>query len=223
MIKFYFHHTPNPMKVALMLEEAGLPYEVIPVDSYKGEQHLPAFRALNPNAKLPVIDDDGTVVFDSSAILLYLGDKIGRFVGSPAERGALLSWLMFVGTGLGPFSGQAAHFRVVHTESAYAANRYRREAVRHYTILDERLATHEFIATETFSIVDISAWGWIDRAGFVFGGEDPLAEWPHLERWFKAVEARPAVARAREIASGLRFKNEFDAETMRALFPQNYV
>jgi len=223
MIKFYFHHTPNPMKVALMLEEAGLEYEVIPVDSYKGEQHLPAFRALNPNGKLPVIVDDDTVVFDSSAILLYLGDKISRFVGVPPERGALLSWLMFVGTGLGPYSGQAAHFRVVHAESAYATNRYRREAERHYAILDERLSNRDFIATADFSIVDMAAWGWIDRAGFVLGGDDPLAVWPNLKRWFEAVDARPAVVRARQIEKGLRFKSEFDDETLRALFPQNYA
>src|SRR5215475_8112554 len=96
MIKFYFHHTPNPLKVALFLEEAGLPYEVVPVDLLKGEQHKPEFRAINPNGKAPAIVDDGIVVFDSSAILLHLAEKTGRFLGQPQNRPALLSWLMFV-------------------------------------------------------------------------------------------------------------------------------
>ena len=111
MIRFYFHPTPNPLKVALFLEESGLPYEVVPVDTRKGEQHLPAFRAINPNGKLPaIVDTQGpggreARVFDSSAILLYLGDKTGRFVGIPEDRPELLSWLFFIGTGIGPYSG----------------------------------------------------------------------------------------------------------------------
>ena len=102
MIRFYFHPTPNPAKVALLLEELGQPYEVIPVDTAKGEQHAPAFRAVNPNGKLPaIVDTEGpggreARVFDSSAILLYLGEKAGRFVGSPADRPELLSWLFFI-------------------------------------------------------------------------------------------------------------------------------
>ena len=107
MIRFYFHPTPNPLKVALFLEESGMPYEVVPVDTRKGEQHSSAFRAVNPNGKLPaIVDTHGpggaeVRVFDSSAILLYLGDKIGKYVGGAADRGELLSWLMFVATGIG--------------------------------------------------------------------------------------------------------------------------
>ena len=106
MIRFYFHPTPNPAKVALFLEETGLPYEIIPVDTSKGEQHTPAFRAINPNGKVPaIVDTEGpggaeARVFDSSAILLYLGDKTGRFVGSPADRPELLSWLFFIASGI---------------------------------------------------------------------------------------------------------------------------
>ena len=101
----------------MFLEETGLPYEVVPVDTSKGEQHSPAFRAINPNGKVPaIVDTEGpggreARVFDSSAILLYLGDKTNRMVGSPADRPELLSWLFFIATGLGPFSGQAVHFQ----------------------------------------------------------------------------------------------------------------
>src|SRR3954451_25102024 len=111
MIRFYFHPTPNPAKVALFLEESGLTYELVPVDTSKGEQHQPSFRAVNPNGKVPaIVDTEGpggkeARVFDSSAISLYLAEKTGRFIGQPADRGKLLSWLFFVGTGLGPFSG----------------------------------------------------------------------------------------------------------------------
>jgi GST-like protein len=222
MIKFYFHHTPNPRKVALMLEETGLPYEVVPVDTYRGEQHTAAFRAINPNGKLPAITDNGRPVFDSNAILLYLGDMTGRFVGAPADRGALLSWLMFVASGLGPFSGQAVHFTRVHTDSAYAANRYRREAERHFEVLDQRLSNQDYLVGADYTIVDMAAWGWIDLADIVLGAEGALGAFPNLQRWFNAVNARPAVARARKVGENLSFKSAFDEETMRAMFPQNF-
>jgi hypothetical protein len=113
MIRFFYNLAPNPMKVALCLEEAGLPYEAIPVDTRKGEQHLPAYTAINPNAKLPAIVDGDATVFDSNAILLYLAEKTGQFLpaNTPAGRGEMLSWLMFVASGIGPYSGQCVHFR----------------------------------------------------------------------------------------------------------------
>src|SRR5208282_1589038 len=113
MIKFYYNLAPNPTKVALFLEESGLPYEPIPVDTRKGEQHAPAYRAINPNGKVPAIIDDDATVFDSNAILLYLGEKTGKFLpeNTPAARGRLYSWLMFVASGVGPYSGQAVHFK----------------------------------------------------------------------------------------------------------------
>src|SRR5690606_25791464 len=133
MIKFYYSLAPNPTKVALFLEEAGLPYEAIPVDTRKGDQHRPAFTRLNPNAKVPVIEDDGTVVFDSNAILLYLAEKTGKFLPPASQRGALLSWLMFVASGVGPYSGQAVHFQHHAPEKLpYAIQRYRYEAQRHF-------------------------------------------------------------------------------------------
>src|SRR5258708_36330273 len=122
MIRFYFHPTPNPAKIALFLEETGLPYEVLPVDTSKGEQHMPAFQAINPNGKVPaIIDTDGpggkeVRVFDSTAILIYLAEKAGKFLGSPPDRPELLSWLLVIAPGLRPVSGQAVHFHFAAPE-----------------------------------------------------------------------------------------------------------
>jgi len=230
MIRFYFHPTPNPAKIALFLAEAGLPYELMPVDTSKGEQHSEAFRAINPNGKVPVIvDTDGpggqeARVFDSTAILLYLAEKANAFLGKPEDRAELLSWLLFVATGLGPFSGQAVHFqRMAPEKPAYAVNRYRREIERHYEVLNDRLAGRDFIVGEDYTIVDISAWGWVARAAFALPeSADPLAAYPEVMRWFDAVNARPAVARANAVGSDIGFKKDFDEDTQRALFPTNY-
>jgi GSH-dependent disulfide-bond oxidoreductase len=230
MIQFYFHPTPNPAKVALFLEEAGLAYELKPVDTSKGEQHLPAFRAINPNGKVPaIVDTDGpggkeTAVFDSTAILLYLAEKTGQFLGAAEDRPQLLSWLMFIGTGLGPYSGQAVHFQHAAPEGLdYAVNRYRREADRHYQVLNDHLKGREFIVGDAYTIADISAWGWIDRAPRVFKtNEDPLVAYPELKRWFEKIDARPATTRARAINKQHAFKTSRDEEALRALFPSNY-
>lgn len=230
MIRFYFHPTPNPAKVALMLEELDLAYEVIPVDTSKGEQHRAEFRAINPNGKVPaIVDTQGAGgkevrVFDSGAILLYLGEKTGRLIGSAADKGELLSWLFFVATGIGPFSGQAVHFQHAAPERlGYAINRYRREVERHYEVLDRHLKGREFIVGKDFTIADISAWGWLDRAPRVLPGETaPLAAFPNLERWYKAIDARPTVAKARAVGKDHTFKKEMDEQTRRALFPSNY-
>ena len=230
MIRFYFHPTPNPAKVALLLEELELPYEVVPVDTSKGEQHDPAFRAINPNGKVPaIVDTHGrggveTRVFDSNAILLYLAEKAQRYLATPDHRGELLSWLMFIASGLGPFSGQAVHFQYAAPSGLdYAVNRYRREIERHYRVLDDHLAGRTWIIGETYSIVDISAWGWLGRASRVLKGEDdPFAAFPNLNRLMAAIDARPAAARARQVGSGHVFKSLNDEETKRALFPSNY-
>jgi GST-like protein len=230
VIRFYFHPTPNPTKIALFLEETGLPYEVVPVDTSKGEQHAPAFRAINPNGKVPaIVDTEGplgreTRVFDSTAILLYLAEKTGSFLGEIEDRPELLSWLMFIGSGLGPFSGQSVHFQFAAPEGLdYAVNRYRREAERHYQVLDDHLEGRSYIVGETYTIADISAWGWLDRAARVRkGAEDPLAPFPNLKRLFESVDARPAAARARAVAKDHPFKRVNDEETKRALFPSNY-
>ena len=226
MIKLYFHHTPNPMKVVLMLEETGLPYELLPIDMFAGEQHQPAYRAINPNGKVPAIIDDDRVVFDSNAILLYLAEKSGRFVGDARDRAALLSWLLFAATGLGPFCGQAVHFTRIHQESAYATNRYLREVERHFTVLDARLALSPYLAGETYTIADMAAYSWIDwahRNQLVLGDEPAWARWSHLRRWFLEIAERPAAQRARSAGKDLPLKTAFDDETLRALFPQNYA
>jgi GSH-dependent disulfide-bond oxidoreductase len=225
MIKLYFHHTPNPLKVVVMLEEVGLPYELVPVEIFAGQQHQPAYRAINPNGKVPAIVDDGLALFDSSAILLYLSEKTGRFSGNSGDRGALLSWLMFSATGIGPFFGQAVHFTRIHQDSPYASNRYLREVERHLSVLDTRLERSPHLAGVAYSIADMAAWTWIDwadRNQLVLGDERAWAQWPHLRRWFVEVGARPAVARARNAGKDLSLKSTFDEETLRALFPQNF-
>lgn len=230
MIRFYFHPTPNPAKVALFLEEAGLPYETIPVDTNKGEQHTPTFRAINPNGKVPaIVDTDGpggteVRVFDSTAILIYLAEKTTKFLGAPQDRPELLSWLLFIASGLGPFSGQAVHFQYAAPDGLdYAVNRYRREAERHYQVLEDHLEGRRYIVGDTYTIADISAWGWLARASRVRKGDaDPLGPYPNLKRLFEEVEARPAAKRAHEVGKEHLFKTERDEQTLRALFPSNY-
>lgn len=225
MLKLYFHHTPNPMKVVLMLEECGMPYELLPVDMFAGQQHQPAYRAVNPNGKVPAIVDGDRVVFDSNAILLYLAEKSERFLGDARDRGALLSWLFFAATGLGPFCGQAVHFTRIHQESAYATNRYLREVERHFTVLDVRLARSPYLAGESYTIADMAAYGWIewaDRNQLVLE-EAAWSRWPQLRRWFLEIGKRPAAQRARRVGKDLPLKTAFDEETLRALFPQNYA
>src|ERR1700749_390140 len=144
MLKFYFNAAPNPNKGSLFLEETGLPVELIAGEPRKGEQFKPEFLKVNPNGKVPAIDHDGVFVFDSNAILLYLGEKTGKFMPSntPQNRAATLSWLMFIATGLGPYSGQAVHFRhAAPKDLEYAHNRYQYEAHRHYKILDAHLTS----------------------------------------------------------------------------------
>jgi GSH-dependent disulfide-bond oxidoreductase len=230
MIRFYFHPTPNPAKIALFLEETGLRYETVPVDTGKGQQHLPDFRKINPNGKVPaIVDTEGpggkeTCVFDSSAILLYLAEKTGQLLSAKEEHGQLLSWLFFIASGLGPFSGQAVHFQWAAPEGLdYARNRYRREAERHYRVLDDHLAGRQYIVGTSFTIADISAWGWIDRASRVMKGEaEPLAGFQNIKRWFDKINSRPAVERARAVGKGHAFKTTVDEESRRALFPSNY-
>jgi GSH-dependent disulfide-bond oxidoreductase len=135
MIRFYFHPTPNPARVALLLEEAGIGYETIPVDTSKGEQHTQDFRAIDPNGKVPaIVDTDGpgdtpACIFDSTTIPLYLAEKTGKFLCKPEDGPELLSWPLFIASGLGLFFGQAVHFQFAAPEGqGYAVVRYRREA-----------------------------------------------------------------------------------------------
>ena len=223
MIQFYYNAGPNPMKVALFLEEAGLPYEATAVDTLKGEQFDPAFLAINPNAKLPAIVDGDVTVFDSNAILLYLADKTGRFLtqGGPKARGEMLSWLMFVATGIGPYSGQSVHFRLFAPEPKdYAVNRYMREVARHYAIIDARLADRRYMLGDAYTIVDMALWGWarmIPRAL----GDDGFEALPNVKRVLDEISARPAAKAAEALRTSHAFKTTFDAEARRFMFPQN--
>ena len=220
MLKFYFNGSPNPTKVALFLEEAGLPFEPKPVDTRKGEQFKPEFLKLNRNGKVPVIDDDGVIVFDSNAILLYLAEKTGKFLpsGGAANRGPLLSWLMFVATGVGPFSGQAVHFKHFAPEKvAYANKRYQYEADRHFGILDAHLATHKYMVGDTYTIVDMDVWGWARMLPFIMG-DDAWAKFPNLKRLHDEISARPAAAKAVGLKDKFPFKAEMDDEARRNMF-----
>ncbi len=225
MIKFYYSLAPNPMKVALFLEEAGLEYESIPVDTRKGDQFAPEFAVLNPNSKVPVIVDGDVTVFDSNAILLYLGEKTGRFMpaDTPAARGELLSWLMFVASGIGPYSGQAVHFRHMAPEPKdYAVRRYLFEARRHWGILDARLAQQPWMVGHDYSIVDMAVWGWARLVPFVMGASHGDAavweQFPHVKRLLDTVSARPAAARAESIKERHAFKTELDDQARRNMF-----
>jgi GSH-dependent disulfide-bond oxidoreductase len=220
MLKFFFNGSPNPTKVALFLEEAGLPYEGVPVDVRKGDQFAPEYQAVNPNGKVPAIVDGDVTVFDSNAILLYLAEKTGKFLprNTPTARGELLSWLMFVATGVGPFSGQAVHFRNFAPETLpYAINRYVYEARRHYGILDARLADRPYMLGDTYTIVDMAAWGWT-RALPLILGDDPFNGMPNLKRHFDEISARPAAQRAATLKDRHPFKTDWDAEARSHMF-----
>lgn len=211
MLTFYYSLAPNPMKVALFLEEAGLPFEAVPVDTRKGEQHAPAFTALNPNAKVPVIVDGDTTVFDSNAILLYLAEKHGKFLpAKPADRGQMLSWLMFVASGIGPYSGQAVHFRNFAPEpKEYALNRYTFEAQRHWGILEARLVKQQWMLGDAYGIVDMAVWGWSRLIPFVLGKDAP-DQFPGLQRHLAEINTRPAAQRALALRDKHSFKTKMN-------------
>ncbi len=219
MIRFHYNLAPNPTKIALCLEEMGLPYEPVPVDTRKGEQHSPEFLQINPNAKVPAIVDGDQVVFDSNAILLYLAEKTGQFLPSAGDRGAMLSWLMFVASGIGPYSGQAVHFtRFAPEPKEYAVSRYVFEARRHWGILDARLAGRRFMLGEDYGIVDMAVWGWSRLVPFILG-EDAFATLPNVRRHLDEVNARPAAARALALKDRHAFKAEMDEAARLAMFP----
>jgi GST-like protein len=223
MIRFYFHPSPNPLKIALYLEETGLPYEPVAVDTRKGDQHLPAFRAINPNGKTPAMLDGDIRVFDSNAMLLYLAEKSGQFVpaDTPAARAEMHSWLMFVATGIGPYCGQAVHFKHFAPEpKAYAVNRYDFEAWRHWSIVNEHLAHQPWMLGKEYTFVDMAVWGWARVIPFVLGA-DAWEKLPHVKRLLDEINARPAAQRAEALKTRFTFKAEVDEDARKELFPQN--
>ncbi|WP_457797105.1 glutathione S-transferase N-terminal domain-containing protein [Methylocystis sp. S23] len=200
MIELYYAATPNGLKVRIFLEEAGLPYRIVPVNLSIGEQSRPEFVAIAPNGRIPAIVDHSPAmrdqplsIFESGAILLYLADKAGMFMPEePSRRLEALQWLFWQMAGLGPMAGQIGHFNVYASEKVpYAIERYRIETARLYGVLDRRLADRPFIVEE-YSIADMACFPWIvpHRAH----GQS-LREFPNLRRWFKAIRLRPAVMR----------------------------
>jgi len=220
MLKFYYSGAPNPTKVALLLEETGMPYEPIAVDTRKGDQHKPEFLAINPNAKVPAIVDGDVTVFDSSAILLYLAEKTGKFLPAKTDkaRGELLSWMFFVSSGVGPYSGQSVHFRLYAPEKLpYAINRYAYEAQRHFGILDARLAKNKYVLGDSYTVVDMNVWGWARLIPTILG-EEHWAKFPNLKRLVDEITARPAAQRAIALKDKHKFKTEMDDEARNAMF-----
>ena len=220
MLKFYFNGSPNPTKIALFLEEAGLPYEAIPVDTRKGEQFAPGYTAINPNQKVPAIIDGDTAVFDSNAILLYLAEKTGKFLPetTPAQRGRLLSWLMFVGTGVGPYSGQAVHFKhFTKSPQQYAHDRYQFEANRHFGIVEAQLKAQPYMLGKAYTIVDMNLWGWSRMIPFILG-EDAWTKFPNIKRLTDEISARPAAIKAVGLKDKHTFKAEMDDDARRNMF-----
>jgi GST-like protein len=220
MLKFYYSGAPNPMKVALFLEETGLPYEPVPVDTRKGDQHKPEYTAINPNAKVPAIVDGEATVFDSSAILLYLGEKTGKFMPAKTDkaRGELLSWMFFVSSGVGPYSGQSVHFRSYAPEkNEYAINRYAYEAQRHFGIINDRLGKNKYMLGDAYTIVDMNIWGWARLMPNILG-ESAWAKFPNLKRMVDEISARPAAVKAVALKERHKFKAEMDEEARNAMF-----
>lgn len=223
MIKFFFHPSPNPLKIALFLEETAQAYELIPVDTRKGEQHHPNFININPNAKTPAMLDGEVRVFDSNAMLMYLGEKIGQFVppDTPENRAEMLSWLMFVATGIGPYCGQAVHFKHFAPEPIeYAVNRYDFEAWRHWLVINDRLASQPYMMGDDYTIVDMSVWGWARVIPFVLGAQ-AWEKLPHVKRLLDEINLRPAAQRAEALKNRFTFKTEVDADARKMLFPSN--
>lgn len=201
MIDLHYSATPNGQKIAIMLEEIGAPYRVIPYDIFDGDQLAPAFGRINPNHKLPAIVDldpaeggDPVTVFESGAILQYLAEKSGRFLpASGAPRAAALSWLTWQVAGLGPMGGQASHFlRYAPAGQDYAVERYTKELKRLLTVLEKRLEKSAYVGGEDYTIADIAIWPGRASA-FVMGMG--LDEWPAMRGWFERIRERPAVAR----------------------------
>jgi len=200
MIDLYTWSTPNGRKVSIMLEECGLPYEVHPVDITRGEQFDPEFVKISPNSKIPAIvdRDNGWSVFESGAILIYLAEKTEKFLPQdPKLRLQTIAWLMFQMGGVGPMFGQAHHF--LHFNPGvcpYAEERYRKEVLRLYGVMDRRLGECRHLACDDYTIADIATWPWVSR--FEWQRVD-LAAFPNVRRWYLEIAERPAVRRGYDV------------------------
>lgn len=227
MIDFYYWPTPNGWKVAIMLEECGLPYRMITVNISKGDQFEPEFLAISPNNRMPAIVDHGdgagtepVPVFESGAILLHLARRTGRFMPADAcGRKECEEWLFWQVGNLGPMAGQLSHFRnYAPREEAYALERYTGEYARCLAVLDGRLEGRDFILGGDYSIVDMCCWPWVLIAKAL---GQPLEGFPNVARWRRAVKARPAVQRAVDLGQELRRQGPPSDEERELLFRQN--
>jgi len=205
MIRLYTWGTPNGKKVSIMLDEIGLPYEVHAINIGQGDQFKPEYLAINPNNKIPsIIDTDGPggqpfKLFESGAILMYLAEKSGKFW--PQEMGKryeVIQWLMFQMGGVGPMFGQANYFFRLQEKVPYAIERYHKESLRLYNVLNQQLGQQEYLAGE-YSIADIATYPWVWRHEI---HEVKLEDFPNVKRWFDAISKRPAVQRGMEIPKG---------------------
>lgn len=223
-IELYYWPTPNGWKISIYLEEAGLPYEVKYVNIGKGEQFEPSFLKISPNNRMPaIIDPEGPggepiSVFESGAILQYLGRKTGKFYPSDERtRVEVEQWLFWQVGGLGPMAGQAHHFRQYAPEKVpYGINRYTNEVNRLYGVMNKRLADREFLAGD-YSIADMASIGWVKP--YKNQGQD-LEDFPHLKRWFETIMERPAVIRGLEVGQEHRRNIAEDKDAQKVLFDQ---
>jgi GST-like protein len=227
MIDLYYWTTPNGHKITMYLEEANVPYRIIPINIGKGEQFTPEFLRIAPNNRIPAIIDpepkgggEPISIFESGAILLYLAEKTGKLIPEgPRERQVAIEWLFWQMAGLGPMAGQNHHFANYAPEKLpYAIERYVKETARLYAVLDKQLAKGEFIAG-SYSVADIACYPWI--VPHEAQGQD-LNDFPNLKRWFESIKARPsterAYARANEVNPNA--KPPTDEETRKILFGQ---
>lgn len=226
MIDLYYWPTPNGHKITLFLEEAELPYAIVPVNIGAGDQFKPDFLAISPNNRMPAIVDrepsDGGApisVFESGAILLYLAEKTGRFLPRDLRgRFDALQWLFWQVAGLGPMAGQNHHFRNYAPDRIpYAVERYENETGRLYAVLDRHLEGREFVAGD-YSIADMACYPWI--VPFERQGQN-LDDFPNLKRWFDGIRARPATRRAYEKGKAVSQQETVTDESRRFLFGQN--
>lgn len=224
MIDFHYWPTPNGWKVAIMLEECGLDYRMVPVDIQKGEQHAPAFLAISPNGRMPAIVDHDALggprsVFESGAILLHLAERAGRFAPTdPAGRTALMEWLFWQVGNLGPMAGQLSHFvNYAEGEHPYAHRRYADEYARCLGVLERRLEGRAYLLGDDYTIADMASWPWVLIA-------KPLGQaldaFPNVARWRAAIKARPAVRRGVDLGKELRRSAPPTEEERRILFNQ---
>lgn len=222
MIDLYFWPTGNGKKISIMLEECGLPYRVIPVNINKGDQSTPEYLAINPNGKMPaIVDHDAPgrplVVFESGAILQYLGEKSGQFLPTDLHgKYRVLQWVYWQVAGLGPNAGQAHHFLRYYPERLeYPMHRFRTEVKRLYTVMDTQLGRTEYLAGD-YSIADMAAWPWVVR--WDWQGQN-LDDHPNLKRWFETVGARPGVQRGAAVGADLaNFNQQMSDEDKKRLF-----